>query len=69
MKPKVFAIIGTVLFLVFCVLFFYAINHPTLSLPWTHEVTWIVIYSWLSVTALAYLTAIVVKVANAVKNK
>ena len=69
MKPKVFAIIGSILLYVFCVWFFYVINHPTLSLPWTHEIAWIVIYSWLGVTALAYLTAIVLKVKNVVKNK
>lgn len=69
MKPKVFVIIGTILLVVFCGLFFYAINHPTLSLPWTHDTAWIVIFSWLGVTAVIFLTAIVLKVVNVVKSK
>lgn len=67
MKPKVFAIIGSILLLVFCVFFFYAINHPTLTAPWPSRFTWPIIYCWLSVTALAFLTALVLKVRNAVK--
>lgn len=68
-KPKVFAIIGSILLYVLCVFFFFAINHPTWSAPWPYQFTWPITYCWLGVTALAYLTAITVKVVNVVKNK
>ena len=66
MKAKPFAIIGTVMLVIAIVFFFYAINHPEGNFPWSYETTWIIYKTYLSVMALNFLTAIIIKIIKAI---
>lgn len=68
-KSKIFAIIGAVMLVIAIVYFFYAVNHPTLNLPWSLKTIWMIYKTYLSVMASAFLIAIVLKVVEIIKNK
>ena len=67
MKPKVFAIIGSVMLAVAAVFFFYAINHPEKNFPWSLTVTHTIYGVYLSVMGIAFLIAIVLKIIKTIK--
>ncbi len=67
MKPKVFAIIGSVMLAVAAIFFFYAINHPTLSFPWSLNTTHTIYAVYLIVIGIAFLLAIILKIIKTIK--
>lgn len=66
MKPKTFVIIGSVMWVAFYIFVFYAAYDPNLSNIPGQEM-WIIINSWHIVTALVFLTALILKVKKTLK--
>lgn len=69
MKPKIFLIIGLVMFLIMVVFLFYAANHPEVGTPFSLSlgVTHMIYKLYVVIMALSFVVAIVLKVMNKVK--
>ncbi len=67
MKPKIFLIIGLLMFFVMAVFLYYVASHPELTLPSFLTAKYIFYKLYIIIMALSFVTAIVLKVMNKAK--